>query len=198
MENIDCAGNRTKTELLQVQDTALVFADRAGQPLFINGPPTLQVRQPSTCGTIAEMKQPFGMLSALQLLRWGNVIFDGPNARMWISRKRAAVWPAPGYRAMAVAWNQGGAFTVTLDDSFDAAKSRALSVCNEKNGNCTLGGSVNGFGFACLAVARNRERTTGLYYASRGSLDASRTAALENCTKPSGSACKIEYSACND
>ncbi len=193
----DCTGHPLETQLWQVQDAPLIFTNREGQALLSYGPPNLEVQQPSSCGGVASLNEAVGSVGALQLARLGTTIFDGPHQRLWVRRNPSAS-PEPLYRAMAVAWNMRGAFTWTFDNSADRATAKALSICNEKNGNCTLAGSISGSSFACGAVARNLRQTAKISYASRGSLDQARNAALQNCTRTHGSSCKIEHSACND
>jgi hypothetical protein len=102
----------------------------------------------------------------------------------------------PGYKAVAVAWNPKGQFTVITGGSIEQAKAQALSACNVQNGNCTPAGTISGSSFACLAIARNLQKAR-LTFVSRSSMQEARNGALDSCAKNNGSSCKVEDSTCN-
>ena len=102
--NSDCQGNRSEDDLWQVDTTPLVFVTQDGQPLFEYAAPTLQVRGKSPCGTIGNRPEPIGTVGALFLPRWGTVVFDGLNERVWVPRANDAISPPrriPQHRARA-------------------------------------------------------------------------------------------------
>ncbi len=196
----DCKGRTTEDHLWHVEDQPLAFTTAEGEAAFEYGPPLLLVRQSGgKCGTIGEMSAPFGTIGASYLLRWGTVVFDGFNERVWVAKHRAAASPQPPYAAMAAAWNKRGGFTIAFAKEIDGARQRSLSVCNEKNGDCALAPhSAQPSSFACMTLARNLQDQTKLYLALASTFATSRTKAAESCSKVSGRSCQLAYSACND
>jgi hypothetical protein len=195
----DCHGARTEDPLWQVQDAPLILSAREDQPLFQYGAPMLQVRPATTCGSggLASVRTPIAEIGVIYMARWGTTALDGPNERVWVKQNRASLSSAALYRAMAIAWNKNGAWNVQGSDTVDAANTRALTACNEKNGNCTLAVSVRPSEFMCVALARSLEDPTKLAFSSNSSLKDARDNARKLCASRYGS-CRAEFSYCND
>jgi hypothetical protein len=136
---------------------------------------------------------------ALQLLRWGAIVFDGLNDRVWIGKSRAATSAEPPYRGIALAWNEAGQWSLTISPTLETAAKTVVTECNNKNGNCTLAASIKPTSFACIAIAR-RPDSSKLNYVSNGSYEGAKETALANCASHlhSGATCKLEYERCND
>jgi len=82
----DCQGNRARDEIWQVDDAPIVFTTEEGRTLFAHDGPLLQLRGKTPCGTIGNWEEPLGAVGTLFLPRWGTVVFDGPNKRVWVRR----------------------------------------------------------------------------------------------------------------
>jgi len=82
----DCQGNHATDALWQVDDAPIVFTNAQGQMLFAYDLPTLQLRGKTACGTIGDWPESIGAVGTLFLPRWGTVVFDGPNRRVWVRR----------------------------------------------------------------------------------------------------------------
>jgi hypothetical protein len=197
-ENIDCLGTKVDDKQWQVDSAPLVFSTQDGQRLFEYSPPTLQVHAASPCGTIGNHREPLGMVGALFLARWGTVVFDGLNERVWVTSNRTPVSPHEVYRSIALARNETGGWSVTDADSLDSAKAESVSLCNEKRGNCKIEATIGPSQFLCLAIARSAQNKNLPSEAINGSLAAARSVALETCAKLNGATCNLEYSRCND
>jgi hypothetical protein len=107
--NSDCQGNRSEDDLWQVDTAPLVFTTQDGRPLFEYAAPSLQVRGKSPCGTIGNRRESIGTIGALFLPRWGTVVFDGLNERVWVRGTTAVASPHDAYRSIALAQNESGA-----------------------------------------------------------------------------------------
>ena len=177
----------------------LAFGAREGQALFQYGPPLLQVKPAATgCGTVAARKEPFALIGAVYLLRWGATVFDPFSERVWISRNRAAEAPEPPYRAMALASNTNGSWVARIDDVPGQANARTLAACKIQHGDCSLTAAVGNSTFACLALARPQTERAQLSWAIRASWPEVRDAALTACNTSRAGECRIEYARCND
>jgi hypothetical protein len=182
-------------EVWHVDSAPLDFTDRGGQRLFIYDPPLLVVFTPDTCGGPAKAGLPFGLIPALFVSWWGALVIDGPNERVWVP-SRPAQPPPPEFTAMALAWNDKGAWAVRTALAEDEASTAALSACNGLYGNCSIQGKVSPSGIGCLAVARSKNGGR-LSMSVNPSLPEVRSAVLESCAASLGGTCTVEYSACN-
>jgi hypothetical protein len=90
--NSDCEGHRAKDPLWQVAGGPIVLTTADGKPLFEYEMPTLQLLRKTTCGTAGNWPEPIGAIGARFLPRWGTVVFDGPNRRVWVPK--SATTPA--------------------------------------------------------------------------------------------------------
>lgn len=91
----DCQGNRSSNALWRVDDAPIVFTTADGKALFAYDAPVLQLRGKTPCGTIGNWSEPIGTVGTLFLPRWGTVVFDGPNKRVWVHRAATvASWGA--------------------------------------------------------------------------------------------------------
>ncbi len=190
-----CDGSSHEYQVWHVDSAPLEFTDRNGRQLFTYDPPLLIVYTPDTCGGPGKASMPFGLVPALFVSWWGALVVDGPNERVWIP-SRPAHPPPPEFTAMALAWNDKGAWAVRTALAEDEANTAALSACNESHGNCSIGGKVPPSGIGCLAIARSKNGGR-LSISVNLSLTEARTAVLENCVASLGSTCTIEYAACN-
>jgi hypothetical protein len=143
------------------------------------------------------VRTPLALIGVVYMARWGTVVLDGPNERVWVRQNRASPSPAALYRALAIAWNKNGAWNVQGSDTVDGANTSALAACNEKNGNCTLAVSVKPSEFLCVALARNLQDSAKLAFSTHSSLKEARNNVLDLCANRYG-ACKAEFSYCND
>jgi hypothetical protein len=195
--NTDCENHQNVDSKWQVDSEPLVLETETGSVLFEYGPPDLVVGGKSRCGTIGNHVEPVGLLGALFLPRFGTVIFDGPNQRVWLP-KPGAVVPAPdAFRAMAFSRHERGAWLLTTDETLDNARESSLKSCNSPQGGCRLEVAIDASNFACLAVAK--KPNVGMAEPASGtSLVNVRSAALAACTKTNGSGCVLAYSGCND
>jgi len=82
----DCEGNRATDALWQLDDAPIVFTTAEGRRLFAYDLPTLQLRGRTACGTIGDWSESIGAVGTLFLPRWGTVVFDGPNRRVWVRK----------------------------------------------------------------------------------------------------------------
>lgn len=194
----DCQRRRIEQPLWQVLDVPLVFSTRDGEPIAQYGAPMLLVKAASSCGDIAGVPSALGLIGAIYVARWGVTIFDGPNERVWIRRDHDLAHPPPLYRALAIAWTKTGSWHVEGGETVENASGSALSACNAKFGECTLGVSVDPHRFLCVALARNMRESSKLAYATRPALQDARDAAVELCSDHYGGSCKMEFSYCND
>jgi hypothetical protein len=193
---IDCKGTKSDDKLWQLEGVPFAFATQDGQSLFEYSPPTLQVRGPTQCGTIGAHSEPLGTVGALMLARWGTVVFDGPNEKLWVTKNGSPTTSQAAYRSIALARNDGTGWAATIGNTFDNAKAASLSSCNEKYGDCKIEASIGPNQFACLALVKSSDQKR--WQATNGSLTAARSTALATCAEHGGSDCKVEYSACND
>jgi hypothetical protein len=195
--NRDCNGRHARFPMFQVEGISMSLRVADGGLLFNYGPPLLEVVSASDCGGIGQKQEPWAMIGALYLLRWGTTIFDAYNERLWVSRSRGSAAPEPPYRAMALAWNVNGGWMLRTAANLATASSLALSACNSQNRNCRISASVGPYEFACLAIARN---TRGKLFSLSGkSLDNVRNGVMRNCLRdPQGGSCRVLFSPCND
>src|SRR5215831_914620 len=194
MNTVRCDGPHDY-EVWQVDGAPLEFSDRGGRRLFKYDLPILVVYTPDTCGGPAKAGIPFGLIPALFLSWWGPLIIDGPNERVWVP-SRPERPPPPVFNAMALAWNDRGAWAVRTALAEDEASTAALSACNELYGNCSIRGKVSPAGVGCLAVARSKNGGR-LSMSVNPSLTEVRSGVLENCAASLGGTCTVEYAACN-
>ncbi|MBV8837070.1 MAG: hypothetical protein JO000_11060 [Alphaproteobacteria bacterium] len=94
----DCQGHRTSNALFRVDDAPIVFTTAEGKTLFAYDVPLLQLRGKTPCGTIGNWGEPIGTVGTLFLPRWGTVVFDGPNKRVWVRRSATVAWSGEGAR----------------------------------------------------------------------------------------------------
>jgi hypothetical protein len=190
----NCQGLEIQKTFWQVESTSLVFTTRDGEELFEYGPPLLAATARNPC-SVDSASGPHALLSARFLPRWGTVIFDGPNERVWVPKHPSPVSVHPAYHAMALAWNDKGGWILTTGSSVEEANASSLLGCNKQNGNCRLTAAVGPFQFLCLGIAGVQNKGS-LNYAVRASLKAARSAALEACQKLNNE-CETRYAGCN-
>jgi hypothetical protein len=195
--NSDCQGNRGEDALWQVEREPLIFTTEDGTPLFESGPPTLQLRGKSPCGTIGNWPEPIGTVGALFLPRWSTVVLDGPNQRVWV-RKVGTVVPArDAFRGIAFARGDNGGWSLSIRDAREEAHADSLKSCNERQLGCRVEATVESSAFGCLAVAK--KPNVGLPApATAGALAAARDAARAACESQNGAGCELVYAGCND
>ncbi|MCH9809076.1 MAG: DUF4189 domain-containing protein [Alphaproteobacteria bacterium] len=100
------------------------------------------------------------------------------------------------YKAMALAWNNKGAWQVWVSDNIGDAKRSARSACNRKYGRCSLSKAwVHSHSFGCMAVARARSNHLFVQVNSTTRGDVRREV-LRNCRRKRRG-CKIQYAHCN-
>jgi hypothetical protein len=199
ISNVDCQGTRREETLWQVQHLPLAFGTREGQAIVQYGPPLLQVKPEVTgCGTVAARKEPFALIGAVYLLRWGATVFDPFSERVWISGTRASASPEPPYRAMTIAANKNGSWVARVDDLPEQADTRTLAACNAEHGECSLTASVGNKAFSCLALARSPTERHQLATAARASWEEARGAALAACNALRAGECRLDYARCNE
>ena len=195
--NTDCQNHQNVDPVWRVDSEPLVLETETGSVLFEYGPPDFMVGGKTGCGTIGNHVEPVGLLGALFLPRFGTVIFDGPNQRVWLP-KPGTVAPAPdAFRAMAFSRHEGGAWSRATGETLDNARESSLKSCNSPQGGCRLEVAIDASNFACLAVAK--KPNVGMAEPAAGkSLANVRSAALAACAKANGSGCVLLYSGCND
>jgi hypothetical protein len=152
--NSDCLGNRVEDELWQIDGEPLVFTTEDGAPLFEYGPPTLELRGKSPCGTIGNWPDPIGTVGTLFLPRWGTVVFDGPDRRVWV--RKAGAHAHEAFRSIALARNEDGGWSLTIRDTLDSAREESLKSCDAGQTGCRIETLVGPSQFVCLAVAKKR------------------------------------------
>ena len=198
ISNIDCQGTRRRETLWQVESVSLAFGTREGQTLMQYAPPLLQVKPEVTgCGTVAARKEPFALIGAVYLLRWGATVFDPFSEQVWITKHRGADAPEPPYRAMALASNKSGSWLARTDDLPEQANAQALAACNTQYGDCSLTAAVDNKAFACLAVARSLTQRHQLASATRASWREARDNALAACRALGAGECQVD-TFCNE
>lgn len=147
------------------------------------------------CGTIEASPVPFGLVGALYLKLWGELVINSRNQRVFVSPQRAA----PIYKALSVAWNPQGSWKLHGDETVEKANAGAVAQCNAQYGNCALAPvSFDPRSYQCLGIARDADRGERLTLAKGSSLGEARRSAVETCAKTEGGACKLEYAICND
>ena len=193
--SVNCRGEIAERAIWRVMDAPLLFATETGRELFRYQPPMLEVfSTDSVCGTIEASSTPFGLVGALYLKLWGELVVDPQNQRVFVSPQRAA----PIYKAVSVAWNPLGSWDLHSDESVEKANAGAVDKCNAQYGNCALAPvSFDPRSFQCLAIARNFDRRERLSLTKGGSLAEVRRSAVETCVKTYGGSCKLEYAICN-
>jgi hypothetical protein len=195
--NFDCQGDHAEDEMWQVDSEPLVFATEDGKQLFEYGPPTLQLRGSSPCGTVGNWSEPIGAVGTLFLPRWGIVVFDGPNQRVWVPREGTITSPHEAFRSMAFSRGDNGGWSLSIGETFEGAQADSLRSCNERQTSCQLETTIGPSRFGCLAVAK--KPNVGLPHPSSGStIAAARAAALYACTTFQDTGCELAYSGCND
>jgi len=106
--------------------------------------------------------------------------------------------PTTAYLAIALAWNDNGAWIARIDTSLDQALPIAQSTCDQQYGDCKLAPVyVAPTSFRCMAVARSDNANAKLYAATDPSKEGANNVALQRCQSVNGGSCTIEYSACN-
>jgi len=195
--NSDCQNNRDEDAVWKIADEPIVFTTEDGSVLFEYGPPELQIRGRSSCGTIGNWSEPIGTLGAQFLPRLGTVVFDGPNRRVWIPKAGTVVPARDAFRGMAFARNEHGRWSLSIRDTLESARGESLKLCNEGRADCRIDVTIDSSRFACLAVAKKPNIGMPAPAAS-ASVAAARSAALTACTSANGMGCVLVYSGCND
>jgi len=195
--NSDCQNRRDGDAVWKIDDEPIVFTTEDGAVLFAYGPPDLEIRGRSSCGTIGNWCEPIGTLGALFLPRLGTVVFDGPNRRVWIPKAGTVVPAQDAFRGMAFARNEHGGWSLSIRETLDSAREESLKSCNGRGADCRIEVTISSSRFACLAVAKKANLGMPVPAAS-GSLAAARSAALTACKSANGVGCALVYSGCND
>lgn len=106
------------------------------------------------------------------------------------------VTQTPGFKAMALGWNNSGAWVVRTSPTLEGASADALQICNSQFGGCTLSDArVAPTAFGCLVVAQNDDADR-VFAATGSSPDAAR-AAVSTQIASAGLHGNIAYAACN-
>jgi hypothetical protein len=101
-----------------------------------------------------------------------------------------------GFMAIALGWNESGAWIIRKGETLPVAGNDAVQTCNIRFGRCTLSDAqVVPTAPGCLVVGRG-EGTTRLLAVAAGSLDAARTAVTDQLTNE-GLTAEIIDNACN-
>src|SRR6185503_4034806 len=152
--NSDCQNNRDEDAVWKIADEPIVFTTEDGSVLFEYGPPELQIRGRSSCGTIGNWSEPIGTLGAQFLPRLGTVVFDGPNRRVWIPNAGTVVPARDAFRGMAFARNEHGRWSLSIRDTLDSAREESLKLCNGRGADSLIELTLSWFRFACIAVVK--------------------------------------------
>jgi hypothetical protein len=193
--NSDCQGHRAEDPIWKVDNEPIVLTTEDGSVLFEYGPPDLQLHDGGEC--LTHWSEPIGTLGALFLPRFGTVVFDGPNRRVWIPKPGTVTPAQDGFRSMAFARDERGAWSLSTRETLDDARAESLKSCNAPRNDCRIDVTIGPSRFACLAIAK--KPNVGLPApATSGSLAAARSAALTACTSANGTGCALVYSGCND
>jgi hypothetical protein len=196
--NSDCQGTRSEDALWQVDGAPLMFSKQDGQPLLEYAPPTFQVRGKSACNTIGNWPTSLGAVGALILPRWGTIVLDGINERVWVPKAGAISSPNNPYRSIALARSDTGGLTAATRDTLESATADSLNACNQKQGHCELEATIGPSHFLCYGIAKSQRSGSRPSQAISSSLATARSAALDACARSSGAACNLEFSDCND
>jgi len=83
----DCHGREFAPQVWRVQASPLEMTTREGETLFAYEPPLLEIKSASgDCGGIGTSPAAMGQIGALYLERWGTLILDPFNARVWVRK----------------------------------------------------------------------------------------------------------------
>lgn len=193
----DCDGRRHEDAVWKVDNEPIALTTEEGSVLFEYGPPELEVLGRSSCGTAGNWSEPIGTVGALFLRRWGTVVFDELNQRVWIPKAGTIAPAQDAFRAMAFARNEQGGWSVSIRETVDNAREESLKSCNKRQDDCRVEATLDASRFGCFAVAK--KPNIGLpAQATSGSLAAARSSALAACTSANGTGCVLAYSSCND
>ena len=107
--------------------------------------------------------------------------------------------PASGsFNAIALGWNNAGAWTARKNLSLGIAGDEAVKLCNSQYGDCALSDvAVSAAQFGCMVVSRSNEDATRLFAATGGSPERARAAMSEQLGN-AGMTGQLQYSECND
>jgi hypothetical protein len=84
----DCRGGAFVPALWQVKGALLQITTREGKALFEYEELLLEVKPtPPACGGIAASPEPMGQIGAEYLRRWGTVVLDPFNERVWLKAR---------------------------------------------------------------------------------------------------------------
>jgi hypothetical protein len=118
----------------------------------------------------------------------GVVVAPGLGSRVGIQ--------TPGFKALALGWNNSGAWVVRTSPSLEGASADALQICNSQFGGCTLSDAwVAPTDFGCLVVAQSDDADR-VFAATGNSPDAARSAVNAQ-VAGTGLHGHIAYAACN-
>jgi hypothetical protein len=118
----------------------------------------------------------------------GVVVAPGLGSRVGIQ--------TPGFKALALGWNNSGAWVVRTSPSLEGASADALQICNSQFGGCTLSDArVAPTAFGCLVVAQSDDADR-VFAATGNSPDAARSAVNAQVAS-AGLHGHIAYAACN-
>jgi hypothetical protein len=102
-----------------------------------------------------------------------------------------------GFRAIALGWNDSGAWIVRTSPTLVSASVDAMQACNNQFGSCTLSDAqVEPTAFGCLVVAQSDDAGNRLFAAAGDSIDTARAAVSTQITN-AGLHGQIVYNACN-
>jgi hypothetical protein len=101
-----------------------------------------------------------------------------------------------GFKAIALGWNNSGAWVARTSPTLEIASADALQICNSQFGGCTLSDArVAPTGFGCLVVAQSDDGDR-VFAATGNAPDVARAAVTTQITS-AGLRGHIAYMACN-
>ncbi len=101
-----------------------------------------------------------------------------------------------GFRAIALGWNNSGAWVVRTSPTLAGAAADAVQTCNAQFGECTLSGAqVAPTSFGCLVVVQSDD--SGRVFAAAGNSSDTALAAAAGQITNAGLHGQIVYSGCN-
>jgi hypothetical protein len=134
-----------------------------------------------------------------------SVVVGGNGAAVGVGGSSVVVAPGlgprvvtqtPGFKALALGWNNSGAWVVRTSPSLEGASADALQICNSQFGGCTLSDArVASSAFGCLVVAQSDDADR-VFAATGNSPDAARSAVNAQ-VAGAGLHGHIAYAACN-
>jgi len=107
------------------------------------------------------------------------------------------VAPPVAFRAIALGWNNGGAWVVRTSRTLASASLDALRACNNQFGGCALSDAiVPSTAFGCLVVAQSSDDVSRLFAAVGSTLDLAHASADTQLVN-AGMHGQIVYTGCN-